>query len=87
MSIEVTLLLLALLLLVAVCSLLISVVLWQRHEAMGRRVTRLEAHRESGLSQAEVREFYERLSSIEGQIETTNHLMQTVHRHLLENER
>lgn len=64
----------------------LGVILWWRHVSLASRVTRLEVQREHAITQAEFRQVYERLSSIEGQIKTTNQLMQTVQEHLLEND-
>lgn len=57
---------------------------WLRTGGLAERVTRLEAKQEHALTHAEVRAIFERLSSIEGQIQTTKQLMQTVQNHLLE---
>lgn len=78
--------LLALVLLVVLANLIVCIAQWWRHDNLTSRVTKLEAHREASLSHTEVRGLYERLSSIEGQIQTTNRLMQTVQEHLLEND-
>lgn len=50
------------------------------------RVTKLEAYQQQNLTHAETRAIYERLAGIEGQIQTTNRLMQTVQEHLLESD-
>jgi hypothetical protein len=77
-----------LILVLVVCLLNLGVVmlLWWRHVGLVARVTRLEVYQEQNLTHAETREIYERLSSIEGQVQTTNRLMQTVQEHLLEND-
>ncbi|WP_411832311.1 hypothetical protein [Pseudoxanthomonas mexicana] len=73
-------------LIVCVINVGIGMVLWWRHVGLVARVTRLEVYQEQNLTHAETRQIYERLSSIEGQIQTTNRLMQTVQEHLLEND-
>lgn len=78
--------LLILLLMLQLGSLSIGFVLWWRHVGLVARVTRLEAFQENSLTHAEMRAICERLASIEGQIKTTNQLMQTVQTHLLESE-
>jgi len=77
---------LILLLAIGLANLLIGVLLWWRHVGLVTRVTRLEVYRESALTHTDVRQVYERLSSIEGQMEATNSLLKTVQKHLLENE-
>ncbi|MGH8040348.1 MAG: hypothetical protein ACREPD_21745 [Stenotrophomonas sp.] len=77
---------LILLLAVGLANLLIGVLLWWRHVSLVARVTRLEVYREQALTHTDVRLVYERLSSMEGQVQTTNRLLQTVQQHLLENE-
>lgn len=77
---------LVLLLAIGVANLLIGVLLWWRHVGLVARVTRLEVYREQALTHTDVRQVYERLSSMEGQLQTTNRLLQTVQQHLLENE-
>ncbi|RPE81833.1 hypothetical protein [Vulcaniibacterium tengchongense] len=79
--------LLLVLLLLATGNLSVGLLLWWRQNGIAVRVAKLEAFREAGLTHAEIREIYERLSSIEGQIGTTNRLMQTMQEHLLENDR
>lgn len=78
--------LLVLVLLVSLVNLGIGMLLWWRHVGLVARVTRLEVYQEQNLTHAETRAIYERLSSIEGQVQTTNRLMQTVQEHLLEND-
>lgn len=73
-------------LLVVLANLVIVLVLWWRHEALSVRVAKLEAHRESALTHAEVRSLYDRLATIEGQNQTMTRLLQTVQEHLLEND-
>lgn len=77
---------LILLLAIGLANLLIGFLLWWRHVGLVARVTRLEVYREQALTHTDVRQVYERLSSMEGQIQTTNRLLQTVQQHLLENE-
>ncbi|WP_164273433.1 hypothetical protein [Stenotrophomonas sp. B1-1] len=77
---------LILLLAIGLANLLIGVLLWWRHVGLVARVTRLEVYREQALTHTDVRQVYERLSSMEGQLQTTNRLLQTVQQHLLENE-
>lgn len=87
---------LSVLLTLSAANLCLASVMWWRHyglasrvaqlEGMASRITRLEVYQEQNLTHAETRQIYERLSSIEGQIQTTNRLMQTVQEHLLEND-
>jgi hypothetical protein len=58
-----------------------------RFSVMEARVSKLEAYQMQNLTHAETRQIYERLSSIEGQVHTTNRVMQTVQEFLLENDR
>lgn len=83
---ELILPLLVLVLLVALGNLAVAVLLWWRHIGLVARVTRLEVYQETNLTHAESRQIYERLSSMEGQIQTTNRLLHTVQEHLLEND-
>lgn len=83
---ELILPLLVLLLVVALGNLAVAVLLWWRHIGLVSRVTRLEVYQETNLTHAESRQIHERLSSMEGQILTTNRLLQTVQEHLLEND-
>lgn len=76
--------LLLVVLVVVLITLGISLALWHRTSSLAGRVTRLEVYQENNLTHAETRQIYERLSSIEGQIQTNNQLMQTVQKHLLE---
>jgi len=78
--------LLVVVLVISLANLLIGFLLWWRHVGLVARVTRLEVYREQALTHTDVRQVYERLSSMEGQIQTTNRLLQTVQQHLLENE-
>lgn len=79
-----------LLLLVAVVlaamNLAVAVASWWRHDSLASRVTRIEASQASALTSAECRGIFERLSNIEGRVNTTNQLMQTIQKHLLEHE-
>lgn len=75
---------LGMLLMLSAANLCVGAVIWWRHIGLVSRVTRLEVYQEQNLTHAETRQIYERLSSIEGQIQTTNRLMQTVQEHLLE---
>lgn len=79
--------LLMLVLITVLANLALGIVLWWRQASLGARVARLEVYREHAISQVETRQIYERLASIEGQIQTTNRLMQTVQQHLLESDR
>lgn len=51
------------------------------------RVSRLESQQATDLSHAEVRGIYERLSSVEGRLDTTNSLLGAIQKHLLEERR
>lgn len=75
------------LLLIGLLNLCGLAVLWWRLIGLVARVTKLEAYQTLNLTHAETRAIYERLASIEGQVQTTNRLMQTVQQHLLESER
>lgn len=85
MDIAVIVLLVAVLL-ACLLNLGVGMLLWWRHVGLVARVARLEVYQEQNLTHAETREIYERLASIEGQIQTTNQLMKTVQDHLLETE-
>ena len=70
-----------------VANLLFAVLTWLRHDGLASRVQRLEVlQQNAAMTHPEARQIYERLASIEGQIQTTNRLMQTVQEHLLEND-
>lgn len=90
---EMVLPLLVLLLVLAMGNFLVGMFLWWRHSGLeGRvaglegRVARLEVYQESNLTHAESRSVFERLSSLEGQVQTTNRMLQTVQERLLEND-
>ncbi|QHB72923.1 hypothetical protein [Stenotrophomonas sp. 364] len=76
--------LLAVLMVVALLNLGQSLVLASRHNTLQERIARLEAYQQTNLTHAETRAIYQRLSSMEGQIETTHTLLKTVQEHLLE---
>lgn len=56
---------------------------WWRNDNLAQRVATLEAHR---LSTDQVLGIYNRLGTIEGRLETTVKMMQTIQEHLLEND-
>lgn len=76
--------LLIVLLLVSLATLLTTVALWWRTTGLESRVAKLEAYQESSLTHAETRAIYERMASIDGRLNTTTQLLQSVQRHLLE---
>lgn len=78
--------LLILLVVLVAINLLIGLVMWWRHSGLADRVTKLEIHYQHSLGRAEVTEIRDRLSSLEGQVETTNRMLRTVQEHLLEND-
>jgi Tfp pilus assembly protein PilX len=78
--------LMILLLVLVAMNLLVGVVIWWRHVALAERVTRLETHHQHSLGRSEVLAIHDRLASLEGQLKTTNQMLQTVQKHLLENE-
>lgn len=79
--------LLILLVVLIAAVLIIQVLSWLRHDGLASRVQRLEVlQQNAAMTHPEARQIYERLASIEGQVQTTNRLMQTVQKHLLENE-
>ncbi|CAD7351595.1 hypothetical protein GGR74_002414 [Xanthomonas arboricola] len=73
-------------LVLAAGNLLLGMVMVWRHSGLAERVARLEIYQQANLTHAETRQIYERLSSIEGQVQATNRVMQTVQEHLLEND-
>lgn len=77
-----------LLLLVAVVlaamNLAVAVASWWRHDSLASRVTRIEERQTNALTAAECRAIFERLSNIEGRVNTTNQLIQTIQGYLLE---
>ncbi|WP_282265953.1 hypothetical protein [Stenotrophomonas sp. PS02298] len=83
---EMVLPLLVLLLAVAMGNLLVGVFLWWRHAGLEARVARLEIYQQNNLTHAASRQIFERLSSMEGKIQASNLLLQTVQKHLLEND-
>ena len=78
--------LLVVVLVLAAGNLLLGMVMVWRHSGLAKRVARLEIYQQANLTHAETRQIYERLSSIEGQVQATNRVMQTVQEHLLEND-
>lgn len=68
-------------------NLIVGIMAWKRYGDLAYRVQRLEVlQQNAAMTHPEARQIYERLASIEGQIQTTNRLMQTVQEHLLEND-
>ncbi|WP_414499159.1 hypothetical protein [Stenotrophomonas maltophilia] len=65
-------------------NLLVGIVLWWRHSGLADRVTKLEVHYQHHLSRKEVQQVFERLASLEGQLDNTNEMLKTVQKHLLE---
>ncbi|MFZ5538146.1 MAG: hypothetical protein ACOY5V_00210 [Pseudomonadota bacterium] len=76
--------LLIVVLVVTLTNLLIGVLVWQRHDGLAHRVTKIEAAQQHALSARETREIHERLASIEGQMSATNQVMRTIQEYLLE---
>ncbi len=87
MSLESLLILLLILVVVVLAHLLVTVWQWARHDGLATRVTRMEALLANNLTPAEIRQLFDRLASLEGQLQTTNGLLRTVQEHLLENDR
>lgn len=67
-------------------NLLVGIVLWWRHSGLADRVTKLEVHYQHHLSRQEVQRVFERLATLEVQLEATNEMLMTVQTHLLEND-
>ncbi|WP_447904521.1 hypothetical protein [Stenotrophomonas geniculata] len=65
-------------------NLLVGIVLWWRHSGLADRVTKLEVNYQHHLSRQEVQRVFERLVTLEVQLETTNEMLMTVQTHLLE---
>ncbi len=84
MSGELSSALLIVVLVVTLANLLVGVLMWQRHDELAHRVTKIEAAQQHALSARETREIHERLASIEGQMITTTQLMRTIQEYLLE---
>lgn len=87
MSLETILVVLLLVVALLLANLLVVVMLWRRHDEMSARVIHVEARLSNALSHVEVRQLFERMSSLDGQMQTISRLMQTVQEHLLESDR
>lgn len=80
--------LIVLILLLCVNVLMLGALLavWRTCNGHGNRLTRLEAQQGNQLTAAEVRAMFERLANIEGRLEASTRMMQTIQDHLLEND-
>lgn len=68
-------------------NLVVAFASWWRHDGLASRVTRIEERQAHALTAKECREIYEALAGIEGRLDVTNRLMNTIQEHLLEREK
>lgn len=61
--------------------------LWWQHNGLAARVAAIESTQKHLLNHADARMIFERLSSMEGQVNTLSQLTRSVQQHLLDKEK